>query len=182
MTAFNFNAWWDFCQLPGNDGQADDASPGEPYATRYGFTYPTWITARRYAGFVDITMATFNGQTQAEMGTLALSFFWNRQGGVLMPSGVDVAVIDWVWTSGGAAMDIQRWLGVTVDGFIGPHTVAAMVGKGSAKSVAQTVRDMRLKYYEDAGLLTIGPQYGGTYPGLGTRADGCLALALSLAA
>lgn len=59
-----------------------------------------------------------------------------------------------------------------------------MVGKGPAKSVATAVRNLRIKYYQEADLLTIKPDgtYAGTYPGLGTRADGCLALAMSLAA
>lgn len=178
----NFSVWWQFCMLPNNDGQANDESPGEPFATRWGFTYPTWISARRYAGFRDTTMAAFNQQTKAQMGTLAHIYFWNRQGGNIMPSGVDVSVIDWLWTSGGAAYDIQRAFDTKVDGLIGPNTVAAMRAFGSPNAVTIEIHALRLQYYEDCGLIVSegGGQYGGDYPGLGTRTDDCLTLAMGL--
>jgi lysozyme family protein len=178
----NFPVWWRFCMLPGNDGQANDISPGEPFVTRWGFTFPTWIAARRYAGFRDATMATFNAQTQDQMGQAAYLFFWSRQGGNLMRSGEDVSVIDWLWTSGGAVYDIQRALDVSVDGRIGPQTVAAMRAFGGTNAVMVEIHAMRLQYYEDCGLIVSegGGSYSGDYPGLGLRADACLKLAEGL--
>lgn len=178
----NFAVWWKFCMLPNNDGQANDESPGEPFATRWGFTYPTWVSARRYEGFRDTTMATFNAQSQAQMGALAKVYFWTRQGGLMMPTGVDVSVIDWIWTSGGASYDIQRELGVKVDGLIGPNTVAAMKAYGGQRLVATLIHHLRINYYVDCGLIVDegGGSYGGDYPGLGRRSDDCLTLALDL--
>lgn len=177
----NFAAWWSFCMLPQHDGRADDTAGGDP-PTRYGFTYPTWVAAQRYGGMRDTSMATFNSFTMTQMGDLAHVFFWKRQGGSIMPSGVDVSVIDWLWTSGGAAYDIQRAFGVTVDGIIGPQTVAAMRAFSTPNAVALKVHNMRLQYYEDCGLLVDegGGHYVGEYPGLGTRTDACLTLALGL--
>jgi lysozyme family protein len=181
VTASNSSVWWKFCQLPDHDGLANDGPD-----TRWGWTFETWITARRWQGKQDASRATFNAFTQAQFGTLAQAFFWNRQSAGLMPAGVDVSVIDWTWTSGGAAFDIQRWLGFSggdLDGMIGPKTVAAMIAKASPASVAQTIHDMRLQYYQDIGLVVVeepGVAYSGEDPGLAFRTDDCLTLAKGL--
>lgn len=176
----NFSAWWAFCQLPEHDGHAEDAAPGEPWATRWGFTYPTWCIARRHAGFRDISLATFNTQAQAQMGSLAQTFLWTRLYAHGMPAGVDVSVVDFAWTSGGAIFDIQRDLTVRPDGVLGPVTLNALGRVGQA--YATRVRDLRVRYYEDLGLLVDegDGSYGGEDPGLGLRADACLALAKGL--
>jgi lysozyme family protein len=174
MTASNFKAFWDFCQLPNHDGEAGDGPD-----TRWGFTFETWVSARRYEGYRDISRATFGEQTQMELEPLAQSFFWERQGGVLLPAGLDVSVIDWVWTSGGAVFDIQQRLGnVAVDGWIGPETVKALT---ALSDPLQAIHDWRIAYYVAIGLLVVLPEgYHGEDPGLGYRTDDCLHLAESL--
>jgi lysozyme family protein len=177
VTAANFPTWWQFCQLPEHDGQAQDGPD-----TRWGWTFSTWITARRWYGYRSISRATFNAQTQAELGTLTNAFFWSRQGGILLPAGLDVSVIDWVWTSGGAVMDIQQNLGdVTVDGYLGPQTAAALQVQADP---LQLIHDWRVAYYEAIGLVVANGDgtYSGEDPGLGERADDCLELARQLAA
>lgn len=175
MTAASFNSWWGFCQLPNHDGLADDGPD-----TRWGFTFSTWVTARRYMGYRDISRATFDQQTQMEMEPLAQSFFWERQGGVLLPAGLDVSVIDWRWTSGGAIYDIQQNLGnVSVDGWIGPKTATALM---ALPDPLQSIHDWRIAYYVAIGLLVVLPEgYHGEDPGLGYRTSDCLKLARTLA-
>lgn len=169
----NFSAWWAFCQLPNHDGLAND---GDNPPTRWGFTYPTWVAARRYVGFKDASMQTFLDAAQAEMGTLARSYFWNRQGGQEMPSGPDVVTMDWMWTSGGAVFDIQWQLGFQgddIDGMIGPKTVERMKAYGTPLTTATMITAWRIAYYDDLGLRA-------DYPGLYTRATDCLTMAKGL--
>lgn len=181
MTATNFSVWWQFCQLPDHDGLASDGPD-----TRWGWTFPTWVVARRWQGRREASRATFESFSQTEFCVLAEAFFWRRQGGVLMQPGMDVSVIDWVWTSGGAAFDIQRDLGFSgrdLDGLIGPKTVTAMrLEYPNPARYVRHIHDMRLRYYEDIGLVVPeGPgAYIGPDPGLGLRADDCLRLALGL--
>jgi lysozyme family protein len=141
--------------LPSNDGHAADG-PG----TRWGFILPTWQTARHYAGYNDMTAATFLTQTQAEMGDLAEVYFWDRLSADEMAAGVDASVIDWCWTSGGAITDIQRELGVGDDGVIGPLTLAAIAGE---PTFIADVCEWRMAYYDECGFRA-------EYPGLYTRA------------
>jgi lysozyme family protein len=180
MPGSSFPVWWQFVMLPDHDGLAADGPD-----TRWGWVFETWVTARRWQGMTDCSRTTFNAWTQAQFGTLAQAFFWNRQSAPLMPYGVDVSVIDWTWTSGGAVYDIQRWLGFTgseLDGMLGPKTVAALIAKGSPADVAQTIHTMRVQYYEDIGIIVANGDgtYSGDDPGLGYRADDCLTLAMSL--
>lgn len=187
MTAASFEAWWDFCQLPDHDGHANDTPRGslDP-PTRWGFTYPTWVGARRYVGTRDASLATFMRQTQNDMRELAQAYFWDRQRADDLGAGNDVSVIDWSWTSGGAVREIQRELGFhgyDVDGVIGPRTLAAIEsyigpcfpGADVRETFLQAVRTWRCAYYDDLGLWH-------RYPGLYKRADRCAALAMRLQA
>src|SRR5271156_5430686 len=100
----NFPAWWAFCQAPNRDGLADDTDPSDGAGvTRWGWTYDTWMSARAYAGQTDLSVQTFMTLSQAQAGTLAQAYFWNRLGGQRIPGGSDVSWIDFCWTSGGAA-------------------------------------------------------------------------------
>ena len=176
MSVANFAIWWnDFCQLPDHDGVADDSAPDEKFVTRWGWTYETWTTARRWMRFKDTSWNTFGAMTQAEAGTLAHGFFWQRQGGDLIPPGLDIVTLDWVWTSGGAPFEIQQQLGFTgfdVDGSIGPHTAAKIAGLGVAYIDAMT--GWRTSYYDELDFRDI-------YPGLYSRAADCAVLAKSIA-
>lgn len=178
----NFPAWWRFCQLPNHDGLANDSAPGESFQTRWGFTYPTWVTARRWCGIQNVSQAVFAVQTQAAMEALAEKFFWGRQGGDLIPNGLDVVTIDWVWTSGGAAFEIQRRLGFQgfdVDGSIGPNTANRIAALGVA--YIDQLTKWRKAYYDDLGFSAKTPGHAGVNPGLYSRADDCAALGKQLA-
>lgn len=166
----NFPAWWSFCQLPSNDGHADDGTTDGAGITRWGWTYPTWADARRYGGFTDVSVTTFDALTQAEAGQLALVYHWNRLGGRQIAGGSDVCVIDWAWTSGGAVAEIQSMLDVTPDGIVGPETISAIKW---AKGFVAECTDWRIAYYTSLGLVS-------KFPGLLTRANACQALALTL--
>lgn len=185
MTAASFEAWWDFCQLPEHDGHANDTPPGSSDPpTRWGFTYPTWVRARRYIGTRDGSMATFLKQTQNDMRELAQCYFWDRRRADDMSAGNDISVIDWSWTSGGAIDEIQRELGFSgydVDGAIGPKTLEAIEsfvgpcfpGSDERETFPAAVHRWRYAYYDDLGLRH-------RYPGLYKRSERCFDLALRL--
>lgn len=158
--------------LPQNDGHADDTDPTDGAGpTRWGFTYGTWTDAMRYSGGSPITMANFMMMTEDGAGTLAESYFWNRLGGKIMPSGTDVSVIDWCFNSGvsGALLEIQAKLKVKVDGIWGPQTLAA-INTEAPDVFVQNCYEWRVAYFH---LIS-------AQPGDFTRAAGVLSLATSL--
>lgn len=63
--------------------------------------------------------------------------YWDKVAGDLLPSGVDHAVFDFAVNSGPgqAAKTLQRVLGVSVDGAIGPQTLAKAVSMDSSKLI-----------------------------------------------
>jgi hypothetical protein len=64
--------------------------------------------------------------------------YWDKVAGDSLPSGVDHAVFDFAVNSGPgqAAKTFQRVLGVTVDGAIGPQTLAKALSIDSSKLIA----------------------------------------------
>ena len=160
----NFPTWWAFCQAADRDGHANDTDPTDGAGvTRWGFTFATWCQARRYAGYSDISLATFMKMTQPEAEFLALDYFWDRLGADAMPAGSDISVIDWCWTSGGAVMEMQTHLGVQVDGIIGMMTIGA-INKMPPREFIEKCHEWRIAYYDALGLQT-------KYPGDYNRAD-----------
>lgn len=151
---------------PSNDGHAEDGP-----MTRWGFLYSTYCDAM---GIVESPTAwhAFNAFTEPQAEELARTYFWARQGGTHLNTGVDISFIDWRWTSGGATAVIQRALGCHPDGIVGPHTIAAM-NAVSRWNLAKEIHDWRCVYYDSLGFRA-------KYPGLYTRADQVLAIAQTL--
>lgn len=166
----NFAAWWALCQQPNNDGTANDSTTDGAGATRWGWTYPTWSDARRYAG-LPASISLFMSMTQSQAGTLAQVYIWNRLGGRRINSGSDVSLIDWAWTSGGAVEEVQHYLGIDNDGIVGPQTIVTINSAGSA--FITSCCTWRQAYYDMLGFKT-------EYPGLYRRATDVLALARKL--
>lgn len=152
--------------LPQFDGTAADGP-----TTRWGWTFPTWCDAMGEPQSAAALLG-FNAITEAQAGTLAQTYFWNRFGGAYLNSGVDVSFIDWRWTSGGATAYVQRALNCYPDGIVGPKTIAAM-NAIPPMTIAQDIYDWRCAYYDSLGFRN-------RYPGLFTRAHSVLTLALSL--
>jgi lysozyme family protein len=159
-----FNAWWSFVMLPNNDGLASDG-PG----TVWGWTYSTWRSAQLYSDTTDTSMPTFLAMTQDQAAELADIYFWSRMLAPNMAPGVNISVLDWAWTSGGAVAEIQAGIGVVADGVIGPGTLAALNAAAPATLIAN-IYAWRVAYYNDLGYQT-------TYPGLYRRAQNCQTLA-----
>jgi lysozyme family protein len=76
--------------------------------------------------------------------------YWDRVKGDDLPSGVDWACFDWAVNSGSGrpAKALQRCVGATPDGAIGPMTLRA-VADNEPKRLVEGVYTQRQKFYED---------------------------------
>ena len=75
--------------------------------------------------------------------------YWNKVNGDQLPSGVDWAVFDWGVNSGTgrAARMLQKCVGVTADGAIGPMTLSAVRDYGDTKLIEE-LAERRQAFYE----------------------------------
>ena len=75
--------------------------------------------------------------------------YWDKVRGDDLPAGLDWAAFDWAVNSGAGrpAKAIQRCVGATQDGAIGPKTLAAIDNKEPDK-IIEYVHDIRQKFYE----------------------------------
>ena len=83
--------------------------------------------------------------------------YWDRVKGDNLPEGLDLCIFDFAVNAGPgrAAKFIQRLVGTTVDGGIGPNTLKCIDDYLKENSVAETIekyQSMRQEYYE--GLST----------------------------
>lgn len=75
----------------------------------------------------DVDVADLRILTEADAKRVFKRFYWDKVDADLLPDGVDYTVADFAVNSGPgrAAKHLQRALGVTVDGSVGPETIAA---------------------------------------------------------
>ncbi|WP_299949063.1 glycosyl hydrolase 108 family protein [uncultured Ruegeria sp.] len=103
-------------------------------------------------------------------------FYWDAVQADMLPNGVDYTVADFAVNSGPrrAIQYLQRVVGVTADGHIGPKTIAA-VGLMAPKDVIRQVNARRLAFMQ---RLKTWPTFG---KGWQRRVDEVLAHSLELA-
>lgn len=97
-------------------------------ATNMGVTQATFTGYLRAKGAPNRPVANI---TPDEVATIYRGQYWNAVRGDDLPAGLDYAVFDYAVNSGPAraARDLQRELGVTVDGIIGQQTLGALAGR-----------------------------------------------------
>lgn len=142
MAAKNFDAVMDIV-LAEEGGYVDHAAdPGG--ATKYGITIKT-LTAHRAPH--PVTKVDVNALTVAEAKAIYRKSYWNAIRGDDLPSGVDLAVMDYAVNSGPAraAKELQGLVGVAQDGVIGDQTIAACRTL-SAKALVWKLCDARLGF------------------------------------
>jgi len=84
-----------------------------------------------------VTEAEMRALTPAKVAPLYRRKYWDRVCGDELPTGVDLAVFDYAVNSGPgrAVKTLQKVLGVTVDGALGPKTLAQAVNRDSSALV-----------------------------------------------
>lgn len=135
-----------FAVVIGHEGDLSDDVRDPGGLTRYG------ISQRAHPG-VDVRNLTL-----AQAKQIYLERYWLPLHADAMPEAVAVQVFDAAVNHGikPAVRMLQRALGVTVDGIIGPQTLAAMTTTDDARFVARFAAE-RLMYYTDlAGWEAFG--------------------------
>lgn len=114
-------------------------------ATNFGVTLRTW---ERYVGRA-VTKDEIKNLTKADVHDLYHDMYWNAILGDNLPSGLDWSVFDWAVNSGPprAAKALQRIVGATADGIIGPKTVAATFNY-EPEVIIERMYTARQKFYE----------------------------------
>ena len=103
----------------------------------------------------DSDLADLRGLKHEHVARVYRAFYWDAVKGDLLPSGVDLAMFDFAVNSGPsrAAQHLQRILGVTADGDIGPKALAAL-DKASPVRVVEALCESRMRFLR--ALKTFG--------------------------
>ena len=118
--------------------------PSDPGgATNKGITLATFRRYIKPGG----TVADLKALTEAQAVVVYKRQYWDAVLADLLPPGVDYTVADFAVNSGPsrAAKELQRIVGVTMDGKIGPQTLSA-VEKMAAKDIINRLNDRRLAF------------------------------------
>lgn len=119
-------------------------------ATNMGVTIATW----RKQGYDkdgdgDIDIADLKLMSPADAMAIMKRNYWDRwKADQINDQSIANILVDWVWGSGAYGIKIpQRLLGVTVDGVVGPKTLAAINGRNPRELFA-LIHDERRQYFE----------------------------------
>lgn len=123
-------------------GWYDDPRGGP---TNHGITLDTY---REYAGNHDLTADDLRAIPDATVSDLYSTRFWAHMGCDALPAGADLMVFDAGVMSGvqNSLYLLQRAVGVTVDGNIGPKTLAAIQMRAPARTI-ELIRLQQWRYY-----------------------------------
>lgn len=109
----------------GHEGGYANAKSDRGGPTKYGVTHRTLANWR---GVKSCSAAQVKALTLAEAEQIYRAKYWIQSGGDLLPAGLDYAAFDFGVNSGPsrAVKELQRVLGVKMDGKFGPVTLAAL--------------------------------------------------------
>jgi Glycosyl hydrolase 108/Predicted Peptidoglycan domain len=130
-------------------GYSDNpADPGGP--TNFGITL---ATLRAYEGAPNLTAEDVQKLTPAIAKEIYRTAYWNRMQCGALPAGLDLEVFDFGVNSGPAesVKALQRLVGVTQDGSVGPITLAA-VGQFNVGDLIGRFAQARLAFYQSLNM------------------------------
>ncbi|MBO6755485.1 MAG: glycoside hydrolase family 108 protein [Roseibium sp.] len=139
---------------PGN-WSSGKAGKGRLIGTKYGIAAPTLIANRDYY----VTADHMRVLTRADAIAIYKAQYWDTVRGDDLPAGVDYCVYDYSVNSGPgrASRELQRVVGVPVDGVIGPQTLNAVRRCGKPLStIIDEICDRRLAFMK---RLRVWPRY-----------------------
>lgn len=109
------------------------------------------VTKKVYEAWVgkEVDEETMRGLTFVDVAPLYKKKYWDKVRGDDLPSGVDWCAFDWAVNSGSGrpAKAIQRAVGATADGAIGPMTLQSVMNN-DPEMIIGSVYDQRQKFYE----------------------------------
>ncbi|MCV6596019.1 MAG: glycoside hydrolase family 108 protein [Mangrovicoccus sp.] len=128
----------------GHEGGYVDHPKDPGGATNLGITH---ITLAEWRGN-PVSKADMRTLKRAEAEEIYRARYWNALNCDHLPAGVDLVVFDFGVNAGPAraARLLQRILGVSTDGQIGPQTIAA-AGQADAQMVISAFSDGRMQHY-----------------------------------
>ena len=162
MTGQNFDACLDFVRTAEGGYSSDPKDPGNwlqdekgrketLIGSRYG------VSALMLASWMAPRTVTADDMRNLDLDTfdaIARSRFWNPLACSALPPGLDLMVFDYGWNCGvhASASLLQRMLGVTMDGAIGPYTLAALAQADVADILPQIDPDNLTILHSRLGL------------------------------
>ena len=118
-------AAFDRCREQAFSNDAND--PGR--ATQMGVTIAIWhLWCQTMYGIEEATVESLHAITYTQWRDIVKAFYWDMLPIIHTPFDcIAVAIADYYWHSGGVAVrDMQRELGCTPDGIVGPQTKARL--------------------------------------------------------
>ena len=110
------------------------------------------VTKKVYEAWVgrEVTEQEMRDLTAEDVAPIYKANYWDAVKGDELPAGVDWACFDWCVNSGRKrpSKALQRAVGATPDGAIGPATLAK-VGEAMPKAVVIAIHDDRQAFYEN---------------------------------
>ena len=122
-------------------------TPGDPGGpTNFGITL---ATLKAYEGNPNLTAQDVKNLTPATAKEIYRSNYWNRMQCGALPAGLDLEVFDFGVNAGPgeAVKALQKIVGVTADGSIGPITLAAL-GQFKPRDLISQYSAARLAFYK----------------------------------
>lgn len=162
---------------PENDGQPFHVTAGDPGgATSWGVTRASWA---RWSGCT-VSLEAMQDLTAASVGGIYQAWYWNTISGDSLPRGVDLMVFDNGVLSGEvvSAQQLQRIVGVDVDGDIGPLTLAAVGKIDPVRLIGDLAAAQEARYRSLVGFSRFG---NGWLARLNRRTAAALAMARGVA-
>lgn len=118
-------------------------------ATMIGVTLGTYRTYCRYKGKKTPGKTELKNIPYKEWRDIVHTLYWSKwKADLIENQHVANMIVDWVWASGqGIGIKrVQKILGVTADGIVGPKTIAA-VNSANPKELFQKVYDARAAHF-----------------------------------
>ena len=118
-------------------------------ATMVGVTIGTYRSYCKYKGKSAPTVQNLKNIPYKEWRDIIHTMYWNKwKADLINDQRVANMIVDWVWTSGqGIGIKrVQKILGVTADGIVGPKTIAAVNAKDPNELVKE-VYNARLSHF-----------------------------------
>jgi lysozyme family protein len=117
-------------------------------ATNKGITYKTWEAYCKSKG-KEASLTSLRHMTNEEWKEIFIEHSWKPwQGDKIESQRVANICVDWSWMSGAKVIKkVQKLLGLTADGVVGPKTLASINGHSEDALFGQ-IKELRKKHFE----------------------------------